>query len=287
VNAAFDFRLDLKSGVPVYRQLIDQVLVAIASGQLESGDQLPTVRQLAVDLSINPNTVVRAYKELEIRGMLTTQQGTGTFITPKKVKIDDAQRQKRLSQMVGEFVARRKRRRVHGRRHHGAPGRARRRLLEEEIMSVVIPAVLKGGSTKSGLAVQPVSPLGALCGIGVFVVAAIVTAFTQNPVPIIVGVLAGLYLMLSLKVADQWQKVAVLRLGKYQGLRGPWLVPYHPVIDTMSNFVDQRVRVTDVTAESALTRDTVPVNVDAIVFWVVWNAEKCISKWRISLLQLP
>ena len=96
----------MKSGVPVYRQLIDQVLVAIASGQLASGDQLPTVRQLAVNLSINPNTVVRAYKELEIRGMLTTQQGTGTFITAKKVKTDDAQRQKRLSHMVAEFVAR-------------------------------------------------------------------------------------------------------------------------------------------------------------------------------------
>jgi len=106
VNAAFQFRLDLKSGVPVYRQLIDQVLVAIAAGQLNAGDQLPTVRQLAVDLSINPNTVVRAYKELEIRGMLATQQGTGTFITAKKVKTDEAQRQKRLSQMVGEFVAR-------------------------------------------------------------------------------------------------------------------------------------------------------------------------------------
>jgi GntR family transcriptional regulator len=106
VSAAFVFRLDSKSGVPVYRQLIDQVLVAIASGGLNSGDQLPTVRQLAVDLSINPNTVVRAYKELEIRGMLTTQQGTGTFITAKKVKSDEAQRQKRLSQMVGEFVAR-------------------------------------------------------------------------------------------------------------------------------------------------------------------------------------
>ena len=90
----------------MYRQLIDQVLVAIASGGLNAGDQLPTVRQLAVDLSINPNTVVRASKELEIRGMLTTQQGTGTFITAKKVKSDEAQRQKRLSQMVGEFVAR-------------------------------------------------------------------------------------------------------------------------------------------------------------------------------------
>lgn len=106
MNVVFQFRLDMKSGVPVYRQLIDQVLVAIAGGHLTPGDQLPTVRQLAVDLSINPNTVVRAYKELEIRGMLTTQQGTGTFITAKKVKSDEAQRQKRLSQMLAEFVAR-------------------------------------------------------------------------------------------------------------------------------------------------------------------------------------
>ncbi|HYP09610.1 MAG TPA: GntR family transcriptional regulator [Bryobacteraceae bacterium] len=106
MSVGFQFRLDMKSGVPVYRQLIDQVLVAIAAGQLTAGDQLPTVRQLAVDLSINPNTVVRAYKELEIRGMLTTQQGTGTFITSKKVKSDEAQRQKRLSQMLAEFVAR-------------------------------------------------------------------------------------------------------------------------------------------------------------------------------------
>src|SRR5688572_24415931 len=102
----FQFRLDLKSGVPVYRQLIDQVLIAVASGTLGPGDQVPTVRQLAVDLSINPNTVVRAYKELEIRGMLTTQQGTGTFITNKKVKQDEVQRQRRLTQLVDEFVAR-------------------------------------------------------------------------------------------------------------------------------------------------------------------------------------
>jgi GntR family transcriptional regulator len=97
--------LDLRSGVPVYRQLIDQVLVAIASGTLANGDQLPTVRQLAVDLSINPNTVVRAYKELEIRGVLETQQGTGTFISAKKIKQDEVQRQRRLWQMLSEFIA--------------------------------------------------------------------------------------------------------------------------------------------------------------------------------------
>jgi len=102
----FRFQLDLTSGVPVYRQLIDQVLVAMSTDTLRPGSQLPTVRQVAVDLSINPNTVVRAYKELEIRGVLTTQQGTGTFITLKKVKQDELARQRRLEQMVSEMVAR-------------------------------------------------------------------------------------------------------------------------------------------------------------------------------------
>src|SRR6266536_3223735 len=99
------FQLDLRSGVPVYRQIIDQVLLAVASGALAGGDQLPTVRQLAVDLSINPNTVVRAYRELEIRGILTTHQGTGTFITAAKVDLNDVERQRKLSQLVSEFVA--------------------------------------------------------------------------------------------------------------------------------------------------------------------------------------
>jgi len=102
----FRFRLDLRSGVPVYRQLIDQVLAAISSGTLGAGDRLPTVRQVAVDLSININTVVRAYKELEIRGTLSTQQGTGTFITDQEVRHDEAERQRRLSSLVGEVLAR-------------------------------------------------------------------------------------------------------------------------------------------------------------------------------------
>lgn len=102
----FQFRLDLHSGVPVYRQIIDQVIGGIAAGALAAGYQLPTVRQLAVDLSINPNTVIRAYRELEIRGVLETQQGTGTFISQQKPQRDDADRQRRLNQLVGEFIAR-------------------------------------------------------------------------------------------------------------------------------------------------------------------------------------
>ncbi len=103
---AFAFRLDLHSGVPVYRQIIDQVMGGIATGALAAGDQLPTVRQVAVDLAINPNTVVRAYRELEIRGVLDTQQGMGTFISNQKVKRDEVERRRLLNQLVSDFVAR-------------------------------------------------------------------------------------------------------------------------------------------------------------------------------------
>ncbi len=86
----------------------------------------------------------------------------------------------------------------------------------------------------------------------------------------------GIYLLFAIKVADQWEKVAVLRFGRYVGLRGPGLFHVVPIVDRLSRFVGQRIRVASVTAESTLTRDTVPVNVDAIVFWMVWNAEKSI-----------
>ena len=105
-GAAFQLALDLHSGVPVYRQLIDQVRGGIASGSLIAGDQLPTVRQLAVDLAINPNTVMRAYRELELGGLLETHQGTGTFISNKKPEKKSAERERQLGQMAGEFAAR-------------------------------------------------------------------------------------------------------------------------------------------------------------------------------------
>ncbi len=100
--------------------------------------------------------------------------------------------------------------------------------------------------------------------------------FVHSRVPLIAGIAAGIYLMFSIKVVQQWQRVAILRFGRYRGLRGPGLFLIVPIMDTLSRFVDQRVRVSTVTAESTLTRDTVPVNVDAIVFWLVWNAEKSI-----------
>ena len=99
---------------------------------------------------------------------------------------------------------------------------------------------------------------------------------TGRQAPLVAGLAIGVYLLFSIKIADQWEKVAVLRLGRYIGLRGPGLFHVVPVVDTLSRYVDQRIRVANVTAESTLTRDTVPVSVDAIVFWVVWNAEKSI-----------
>jgi GntR family transcriptional regulator len=105
-QSTFRFRLDNASGVPVYRQLIDQVQAGIATGVLSAGYQIPTVRQVAVDLAINPNTVMRAYRELEIRGVLDTQQGTGTFIAVQAPQIDDDGRTRRLDQLIDEFVAR-------------------------------------------------------------------------------------------------------------------------------------------------------------------------------------
>jgi GntR family transcriptional regulator len=99
-------QLDVKSGVPFYRQVIDQVRSAIATGLLEPGDRLPTVRQLAVDLSVNPNTVSRAYTELELTGLVETHMGSGTFVGQKKVEQDEVERRRILDQICQEFLSR-------------------------------------------------------------------------------------------------------------------------------------------------------------------------------------
>lgn len=98
----------------------------------------------------------------------------------------------------------------------------------------------------------------------------------HSAAPVVAGVLVGAYFLYSIKVVDQWEKVAVLRFGRFRGMKGPGVFLIIPIVETLSRYVDQRVRVTTVSAESTLTRDTVPVNVDAIVFWLVWNAEKAI-----------
>ena len=121
-----------------------------------------------------------------------------------------------------------------------------------------------------------VSSPGIALHVGLVVLGAILSGEIRNPWPLIATVLIGSYFLFSIKVVRQWEKVAVLRFGKFKHLQGAGIFWIIPVVDTLSVFVDQRIRVSNVSAESTLTRDTVPVNVDAIIFWVVWNAEKSI-----------
>jgi regulator of protease activity HflC (stomatin/prohibitin superfamily) len=120
------------------------------------------------------------------------------------------------------------------------------------------------------------STVGGALFAGCLIVGGLLSGLLRHPAPLIAGGVVGVYFLFAIRVADQWEKVAVLRLGRYRGLRGPGWFHVIPIVDKVSEYVDQRIRVTSVRAETALTRDTVPVNVDAIVFWVVWNAEKAI-----------
>ena len=142
-----------------------------------------------------------------------------------------------------------------------------------------LPTALLGATDRESSPfsnLQVVSVPGIACALMLGIAGSWLAAYTGRAGLAVPLVLAGLYLMFSIKVANQWEKCAVLRFGRYKGLRGPGMFHIVPIIETTSRFVDQRVRVTDVRAETALTSDTVPINVDAIIFWVVWDAEKAI-----------
>jgi len=98
------FTLDLSDGVPIYRQIIRQIENAVLSDRLKAGERLPTIRSLAVELKINPNTIAKAYGELEIRGILTTQVGSGTYISDKKPDPEDEGPERRIRELVGRFI---------------------------------------------------------------------------------------------------------------------------------------------------------------------------------------
>lgn len=103
-NQGVRFSLDSASGIPFYRQIIQQIERAILARRLEPGDRLPTIRALAIELKINPNTIAKAYGELEIRGIVVTQVGSGTFVSDKRVDLEDAERRKKIEERVARFV---------------------------------------------------------------------------------------------------------------------------------------------------------------------------------------
>ena len=98
------FSLDPVNGIPIYRQIIQQIEYAILSGRMQAGDKLPTIRSLAVDLKTNPNTIARAYQELEIRGILATQVGSGTYISDKKPVIEDDSLNRKIQEVLKRFM---------------------------------------------------------------------------------------------------------------------------------------------------------------------------------------
>jgi regulator of protease activity HflC (stomatin/prohibitin superfamily) len=125
-----------------------------------------------------------------------------------------------------------------------------------------------------------VNPVSVLAMLAIVVVGwGVALVVDRMPASLLIGLgatLLGLFALFSIKVARQWERAVVLRFGRFVGLKGPGLFAVLPVVDTVSHLIDQRVRVTDVSAESALTRDTVPVNVDAVLFWTVWDATKSV-----------
>jgi regulator of protease activity HflC (stomatin/prohibitin superfamily) len=134
---------------------------------------------------------------------------------------------------------------------------------------------LRGGSRRY------VNPVSALAACIVFASGLVIAAINGDDdvraaIIFLSSILLTVLVLFTIKIANQWEKAVVLRFGKFHSLRGPGLFFIIPVVDEISHLIDQRVRVTDVTAESALTRDTVPVDVDAIVFWTVWDAQKAV-----------
>ena len=104
-ETSINFSLDPANGVPIYRQIIQQIEYAILSGRMQSGDRLPTIRALAVELKTNPNTIARAYGELEIRGILATQVGSGTYIADKKPVLEDDSLNRKIQEVLGRFLS--------------------------------------------------------------------------------------------------------------------------------------------------------------------------------------
>jgi regulator of protease activity HflC (stomatin/prohibitin superfamily) len=165
-----------------------------------------------------------------------------------------------IRRMITKAIERKKEEAAGGRPEAALASSDRRRKVREsslELRKVV-----------SGVSLAVFFLLLALGGIG--------AGLTRQPHPFVAGLLLGLLGLFTLKVVTQWERAVVLRFGRFRALKGPGLFVVIPVVDVVSQIVDQRLRVTDVTAESALTKDTVPVNVDAIVFWTVWDAKKSV-----------
>ena len=258
--------------MPLYAQLTRAIQFAIATERLKIGDQLPTVRQLAVELRVNANTVAKVYAELERAGVLETRRGVGTFVGARHF---EAKNRRDHEAILRELVDRSSRRPVRWvsqpticLTNYKAGARRRRRKMSSN------NSLMQTRSTLPSMNTPRVNVVSAVAFLIPAVLGVLATLASSNPVGAIVGILLGLFLAQAPKIARQWERAVVLRLGRYVGLRGPGLFFIIPFVDSISAWVDQRVITTSFAAEETLTSDTVPVNVDAVLFWMVYDPEK-------------
>ena len=314
------------NGVPIYVQLREQILALIGRGVLKPGAQLPTMRQVAVALKIDLNTVQRAYAELERDGVLTKQRGVRHLRHRGAAAAQCARSRRRNSPPASPPRPRRRAsrwtnwprrwrgwrsgrmKRICSRRsssrwsfwgslsQSGAQDAASDTGRAASVWNQPAPRVVSRAAAIDSLGltaairaarqnssndhptVSPtevhMNPISALVFI-VFIGGAVLARLADMPIAVtIVLALIGIFLGYSVKMAQQWERAVVLRLGKLHAVKGPGLFILVPIFDAVATWIDQRIRTTEVNAEQALTKDTVPVNVDAIVFWMVHDAER-------------
>lgn len=237
--------------MPSSTQKIPIVLIVLVQS-------IPTVRQLAVQLEINANTVSRVYSELEAEGYLLSQQGRGTFVANKVEDLDnDKVKHERLEQLVEKVLMEAYK--------LGYTSQDVLRYLERKLER----------EEKDGKGSPP-----ALIKIGVFFGLTVISIgfsyYVSNLVWIPIGLLLATIMTLSVYVVAQWEQVVVLRFGKFKRLLKPGLAFVIPFIDSVAQRVDQRIRIITFVAEKTLTKDTVPVDVDAVLFWLVYDVKKAV-----------
>ena len=272
-------RLD-NSGVPIYVQLREQILRNLGAGVLARGDQMPTMREVAVALKIDLNTVRHAYDELERMGAITLVRGRGSFVAQPPPAMGVRAQAVQIDSLAKQTLA-----------TAAAAG------IDPVALADRIKALAKEGIVvmsnyfKANGANRPAIVLAVV----VLAFAAAVAWFAYDTSSrggyiLAVGLAIVAFLIpQAIMVADQWERAVVLRLGKLSAIRGPGLFVIVPFIDEVASWLDQRIQTTEINAEKALSKDTVPVNIDAIVFWQIHDPQRAaleIANYRQAITQV-
>ena len=270
------FRLNSNDPVPLYAQLERAIKLAVVTGALPIGQQLPTVRQLAVDLKINANTVAKVYAELERQGIVATRRGVGTFVeaAPAVSSLPRAKRIEELPRWPRGFWPKQPHAVFRWMNYSHKCSVSHYPQRRNRMADVNLKELLKSKDVKVSLPTPHVNVVQYAFFLIPLTIGGFLSWWQHSAWYAIVGFLFGWLISKAPKVAKQWERGIVLRLGRYIGMRGPGLFWVVPLVDSVAAWIDQRTITTNFAAEETLTSDTVPVNVDAVLFWMVYDPEK-------------